>query len=41
MAAYVAGPSGSGDTHTPKVISGGKKAAKKVAKKAMPKKAGK
>ena len=33
MAAYTAGPSGSGDTHTPKVISGGKKVAKKVAPK--------
>lgn len=48
MSAYTAGPSGSGDTHTPKMISGGsgkkapaKKAAKaakatKAAKKAMP-----
>ena len=41
MAAYTAGPTGSGSTHTDRVISGGKKAAKKtmpakkVAKKAM------
>jgi hypothetical protein len=37
MAAYIAGGSGSGDTHVGKVISG-KKAAKKAAvKKAVPK----
>jgi hypothetical protein len=41
MAAYTAGPSGSGDTHTPQVISGSKKTAKKVTKKAAPKKASK
>ena len=39
MSAYTAGPSGSGDTHIPQVISGGKKATKKAApvKKAVPK----
>jgi hypothetical protein len=36
MAAYIAGGSGSGDTHVSSVISG-KKVAKKAVKKAMPK----
>lgn len=44
MSAYAGGPTGSGDTHTTQIISGGKKKpAKKAApaKKVMPKKAGK
>lgn len=49
MSAYTAGGSGSGDTHTPKVISGGKRQpamkatpakVAKPAKKATPKKRG-
>jgi len=41
MAAYTAGPTGSGSTHTDRVISGGKKAVKKAvpAKKVAGKKA--
>jgi hypothetical protein len=37
MSAYTGGGSGSGDTHNPQMISGGKKvAAKKAVKKAVP-----
>ncbi len=42
MGTYAGGGTGSGDTHIPQMISGGKKvAAKKVAKKAAVKKAAK